>query len=175
MSRPVLMRWNGNSMEPANHRWADLADREYVIGKVYSLAPYEERSTVTHNHFFACVSEAWSSLPEVYNGRFSDADELRKYALIKAGFSHRTTTVCATPEEAHHVAALVKPLDEYAIITIHDTTVVKFTPKSMSSIAMDAKEFQRAKSAVLEILSEMIGTTADALGKAAAPDRRPTL
>ena len=156
---PLVFEWDGESMVPKNPR---SADRQYVIGETYRLAPYEERSVNIHNHFFACVHDGWANLAEHYAERFPTAEHLRKYALIKAGYHDSRSIAVSSKAEAQRVAAFIRPSDEFAIVSVLEATVVVFTAKSQSKKAMGNKAFQASKTAVLDIISAMIGvSTAD--------------
>ena len=64
------------------------------------------------------------------------------------------------------MAAFVKPMDEFAIVTVSEAVVNVWTAKSQSVKAMGKKDFQASKDAVMAILAEMIGTARAALEKA---------
>lgn len=163
---PVLAQWDGDAFVPlARHRL--LCDKQFVVGDVYPLVPVEERSRATHNHFFACLHDAWLNLPEDVAERFPTEEHLRKYALIKAGYYDETTLVCASKDEALRVAAFVRGADDFAIVTTNGKVVTRFTAKSQSMRAMGKKAFAESKQKVLDIVSEMIGAKSDDLGRAA--------
>jgi len=157
---PIAFKWDGEAMTPLNQRFARLCDQHFVVGLNYVLSPYEGRSSISHNHFFASVHDAWLNLPEHLSDQFLTADHLRRYALIKAGFFDERSFVCASKAEALRLAAFVKPIDTYALVTVHEAIVRVFTAKSQSHKAMGKAEFQRSKTAVLEVLSQMIGVQA---------------
>ena len=167
IGRPVAFQWDGEAMRPVHPK---LADKEYVVGERYMLAPYEQRSTATHNHEFAWLHEAWLNLPERYQGEtFAQSSEhLRKFALIKAGYSNCQSLPCASKAEAIRVAAYVRPMDEFSIVTVNGTVVNRFTAKSQSRRAMPGKEFQESKTAIMEVIAQMIGVEPAELGKAKA-------
>lgn len=158
--RPLGFRWDGDAMLPLNPA---MADRQYVVGEVYRLAPLEERSHQSHAHYFACVTEAWRNLPEDMADRFPTPDHLRKYALIRAGYRNERSILVGSNQEAERMAAFMQPMDEYAIVTATGSMVTVWTAKSQSVRAMGKAEFQASKGAVLEILSTMLGTDAGQL------------
>lgn len=156
--RPIVCLWDGESFAPASQRWARVADKDFVVGEQYALVRHEDRSPATHRHFFACVNEAWKNLPEGMEDRFPNAESLRKYALIKAGYRDERSIVCASKAEALRVKAFVEPIDDFAIVLADGATVTVFTAKSQSQKAMGKKTFQESKDAVLRIIAELIGT-----------------
>ena len=162
---PQPFRWSGDAMIPLRPR---AADREYVVGEVYTLVPEELRSSASHRHFFAAVHEAWQNLPEDMADRFPTSEHLRKWALIKAGYRDERTIACSSKAEALRIAAFIKPMDSYAVVVVREKTVVCLTAKSQSARAMKKKEFQESKDAVLRVLSELLGVSTDELRKAEA-------
>lgn len=164
MIPPIAFRWTGEAMVPSHQV---VADRHFVIGERYTLIQHEERSQASHAHFFACVADVWQNLPEAEAERFSTAEHLRKWCLIKAGYRDERTIVASSKAEAQRIAAFIKPMDEFAIVTVSEATVVVYTAKSQSLKAMGKREFQASKDAVLQIAAEMIGAQPDQLGRAA--------
>ena len=165
--RPIAFEWMGDAMRPIHPK---LADKEYVVGERYMLAPYEQRSTATHNHEFAWLNEAFMNLPERYAGeQFAQSSEhLRKYALIQTGYSNCQALVCGSKAEALRVAAFVRPMDEFSIVTVNGVVVNKFTAKSQSRRAMPKGEFQASKTAIMDFVAKLIGVEPEQLGKAQA-------
>ncbi|KKK96937.1 hypothetical protein LCGC14_2657750 [marine sediment metagenome] len=157
---PMEFDWDGEHLTPLQPR---RADRHYVVGESYWLAPYEARSARSHNHFFACLNEAWANLPEDMADQFPSPEHLRKKMLIKTGFRDERSVVCASKAEALRVAAFIDPLDGYAVVVVKESTVLHFTAKSQSQRAMGAKVFQESKEAVLGAVSKLIGVSTEAL------------
>ena len=159
---PIPCQWDGEAFRPRGG-FAKVCDKHFVVGAVYSMGEHEDRSTASHRHFFAACNDAWASLPEHMADQFPTADHLRKFALIKAGFYDSRTLVASSRTEALRLAAFVKPMDEFAIVTTEGATVTVFTAKSQSTKAMGRQVFQDSKDKVLAILAELIGTTPSAL------------
>jgi len=157
---PMIFDWDGEAMIPRRPR---LADKHYVVGESYRLAPVEERSMRSHRYYFASLNEAWKNLPEALAERFPTSEHLRKYALIKAGHYDQRSVVAASKAEAQRVAAFIRPMDEYAIVGVSDATVTAYTAKSQSMRAMGKQTFRESADAVLEIVSAMIGTSRETL------------
>lgn len=151
---PVAFQWDGEAMKPLNPKRADAF---YAVGERYVMAPVSIRSEASHKHEFAWLREAWMSLPEAMAERFPTEVHLRKYALIKAGYCDSHTITCASRAEALRVAAFIRPIDEFAVVTTDGATVTRFTAKSQSRKAMNAKDFQSSKTAIMEIIASMIG------------------
>lgn len=164
---PIECFWDGDAFRPINDWWKSRARRQFTEGEVYHLADQPERSSRSHNHYFASVAEAWKNLPDALAERFPTADHLRRYALIKAGYCDSTTMVCSSKAEAQRVASFIRPTDEFGIVIVTEATVTRYAAKSQSMRAMGKDEFQKSKDAVLGIISEMIGVERKALEGAA--------
>lgn len=163
---PIAFRWTDDgAMVPASRFLARRADQEYTVGEEYVLVEENQRSPATHKHEFAFIREAWPNLPERYSQEpwAQSPEHLRKYALIKTGFSNTQTWVCKSKAEARRWAANIRPRDEYAIVIAEGWTVVEFTAKSQARGAMDAKEFQRSKQAILEFIAGLIEVSPEVL------------
>lgn len=158
--RPLRFRWSGEAMTPLQ---PGAAARQFEKGEWYTLEVREERSTASHNQFFAALNEGWQNLPETMADRFPSADHLRKWLLIRTGYRDEVTYVAASKAEAPRLAAFIRPLDDFAVVTVSEATVTVYRAKSQSVRAMGKAEFQRSKDAVLGLLAEMIGTDRKAL------------
>ena len=166
MNAPIVFVWNGETMIPLE-RFKKIAEREFVKGERYRMETIEERSIVSHNHYFACLHDAWLSLPEQYAEEFPTQEHLRKWALIKSGFRDERTYATGSPEEAQRLAAFIRPIDGYAIVVVSGEIVAVYTAKSQSMCAMGKEDFRKSKEAVLGIISEMVGIEPAALAKQA--------
>lgn len=149
--------------------FAALCDKTLVIGEVLTWEQVHQRSRKSHNHFFACIHEAWLNLPGVLVLEFPTEEHLRKWALIKAGFCTRRDIVCANGTQAAELIKAMREADEYALVEIRDTKIVTiWRAESQSEKAMGKKRFQESKEKVLDVLSQVIGTDAGALKERAA-------
>lgn len=164
--RPVLAQWDGEGFKTAQRHRA-LCDKQFVVGEWYTVATMEERSAVSHKHYFAALHEAWKNLPEEIAARFVDDDHMRKHGLIRSGFYNERIHPCASAEEAERLRAFLEPMDDYAIVTVEGTAVHHYTAKSQSMPAMKKDEFQRSKQAVLDWVAGLIDVTTGELHAAA--------
>ncbi len=166
-SRPIIFECKDGAMVPI-WRHGNAFNAQFTPGRRYTLAEVEERSRKSHDHYFACVHEAWQSLPEHIAPRFPTDTHLRKWALIKCGFVDITPIVTANNDEAMKTAAWARAADRYAVIAINNNVVTISTARTQkvkrgNNGGMDPKTFQQSKTAVLEFLREMIGVEAGAL------------
>lgn len=162
---PLTFSWDGESLRPLRPR---VCDKHFVVGNEYCLVEHHDRSPASHRFYFATVNNAWMNLPENMAERFPTSDHLRKFALCKAGYCDERTFVASSKAEAVRLAAFVKPIDDYAIVTVNGNTVTQYTAKSQAGRAMNKADFQKSKDAVLDILAEMIGTDPTTLARSEA-------
>ena len=160
----LLFQWNGEALIPKRPRQADA---EFTIGEEYMMERIEPRSAASHNHYFACVTEAWRNLPEDQADRYPSSEHLRKAALITTGYRDERTIVAASKAEALRLAAFIRPMDEFAIVVVRDAVVVVYTAKSQSLRAMGKKAFGESKQAVLEYLATLIEVAPETLEREA--------
>jgi hypothetical protein len=162
---PLLFRWEGDAFKPIQ-RHAKECDKRYVIGEHYALEEIQERSSKSHAHYFACVGQAWANLREDVAEQFPTAEHLRKFALIKAGYFDSRTIVAKSKAEALRLAAFIRPMDEFAIVTADNMVVTVYTAKSQNHRSMHRTQFAKSKEAVLAILATMIDVAPAALERA---------
>lgn len=159
MTEPITFYWDGEVMRPASPRNLAACDKEFVVGERYALMRYEERSTASHNHEFAWLAEAWRNLPEQYADMFPSPEVLRKRALIDAGFYNETVVDAGSNAAALRVASAFRARDEFAAVVVRGPIVVIRDAKSQSRRAMDRREFQASKEALMEVVASMLGVT----------------
>jgi hypothetical protein len=168
MSAPIVFQWDGEAMVPASQFWSRKADEAFVIGEHYKLVEHHDRSGVSHRHFFAVVNQAHGNLPDDLLDQYPTAEHLRKKALIWKGYRDERTIVASSMAEAQRIAAFVKPMDDFAVVTVKDAVIRVWTAKSQSVKAMGAKDFQASKQDVLDFLDDLLGVERGSTERAAA-------
>lgn len=163
MDAPITFSWDGEVMRPLP-RFTKACDKQFVVGETYPLEVREERSSNSHRHYFAAMHDAWLNLPNEISEQFPTSEHLRRWALIKGGFCETTDHACSSNEEARKLAAFIAPIDTYAVVEVRGDIVRLHRAKSQSVRSMDKATFQQSKQTVLEIVSELIGTSAAELG-----------
>ncbi len=168
MSTGLPFKWSKHLgamiLEPSA---AARANRQYVDGETYMLAPARDRSPETHRQYFALIRLAWENLPDYLTAEYPNEKALRKRALIRAGYYDETQIVCATALDARRVVANMRPADDFAIVSLAENAVVVRTAKSQSEDAMDPREFQASKEATLAFVSSLIGVDVTTLQRQA--------
>jgi hypothetical protein len=165
--KPVLMQWDGESLHPVRGQ-EKLADTEFVIGQRYRMVELEDRSMASHRHEFAWLKTAWDNLPEHLAPAYPSPEHLRKRALIAAGFCSEIITDAGSRAAAERVAATCRFLDEFALVEVRGSAVVVRRAESQSWKAMGRERFQASKTAIMEIVADMIGVPQSHLTEEAA-------
>jgi len=164
---PIPCVWTGQVFEPLRS-FRRKAAEAYGAGEIVNLAPVEDRSAASHRHYFAAINEAWHSLNEEQTAQWPSPEHLRKACLIRAGYRDERSVVCGSKANAEHVAAFIRPMDDYAIVSVSGTTVVVLTAKSQSMRAMGKQAFTESKEAVLNVLADLLGVDVGAIPHTAA-------
>jgi hypothetical protein len=167
---PIEAFFDGDVFKPINAWWTARARKQFVVGEVYKIVDEPERSSRSHAHYFARIQDVWESLPTLQAERFKSPEHLRRWALIQGGYSNSHSMPCGSPSAARKFAAFVKPIDEFAVVTVEGSVVSIHTAKSQNYRSMDKKTFQESKTKVLEIIADLIGTTAKELSAPTAAE-----
>jgi hypothetical protein len=163
---PLTYEWTGESFKPATPFHATQADRYFVVGGLYHLSVEEPRSTRSHRHYFAAIREAWLNLSEEQTMRWPSPDALRKWALIACGYRSLRSIACSSRHEATKMAAFLKPLDPYSLVSVNENIVLYATALSQTqhgANAMDKETFEQSKKDVLDCISAQIAVSAETL------------
>lgn len=127
----------------------------------------KDQSDPMRRRFFALVREVWLNLPDQHRERFPSSEILRKTALCRVGWAECRVVTCGTKAAAQETALLARHLDRYAVVDVAGTVVTVFTARSMNKRHCPKKTFLQVSEKVLDWLSQLIGTDAATLGKAA--------
>lgn len=158
MTAPIPFTWDGEAMVPLA-RFAKLCDKQFVVGEDYPLAVIEERSGVSHKHYFARVHDLWLNLPDGIATQWSKSDDLRKHALIMTGWHKERRVALSSAAEARKIAAfLMARQDDYALISVAGNVVIERIARSQSmrQDGMRRQEFQKSKDDVLGWIEALI-------------------
>lgn len=155
-------------MVPTTAAAARRCSQAYGEGETVTLVPVEDRSAASHRQYFAAIHEGWLSLPEHLADRFPTAEHLRKWCLIRAGYSDSQTFPASSAKQARDLAVFLRPIDEFSVVTVQGATVTRFTAKSQSMRAMGKQDFEASKRAVLDYIANLIGVETAELSKAEA-------
>lgn len=169
MDAPVLVRWNGEieAFVPLPH-FVKRCNATLVDTEIYRMVVQEERSDISHRHEFAWLKTAWLQLPEDIADLYPSPEHLRKRALIQGGFYTEEIIDAGSAAAALRVAAYVRGHDEFALVIVRGSIVIVRHAMSQSYRSMDRKKFRESKTAIIEIVSAMIGVQPAELEKAQA-------
>lgn len=159
---PLPCTWNGEAFVPLP-RIAKLADRHFCIGDEYTLVVEQPRSDASHNHEFAWLAEAWKQLPEDIAESYPSVEHLRKRGLIEAGYYNEQIVDAGSNAAALRVASAFRARDDFLLVIVRGPFVVIREAKSQSRRAMPGKEFQQSKTALMEVVANLISVSPDAL------------
>lgn len=166
---PMAFRWmadvladDGGAMVPFRPK---AALRRYVDRQEYVFVEHHDRSLESHQHEFAWLKEAWLQLPEKLADLYPSPTHLRKAALIEAGFFDEEIIDCGSKAAAERVAASLGKRNDFSLVIIRGVYVIIRDAKSQSYRAMGKKDFQASKTAILEVVSAMIGISPEELKK----------
>jgi len=160
---PILFIWTGEVFWPLGDKMRKICDEHYVVGSKYRLVEHLDRSTKSHNHYFAALSTAWANLPEQWSERFPTPEHLRKYALIKCGLYDSRSIVASNKTAARELARFIQPMDEFSIVTAQDNLVTVYTAKSQSARAMGRADFAASKQAAMDFVASLVGASPNQL------------
>ena len=158
LSAPLVTRWNGEGFAPLGRSRVE-ADAAYVIGEVYRIEVIEERSLKSHAHEFAWLKEAWQNLPEDLMDLYPSPEHLRKRALIDAGFYDETIIDAGSNAAALRIASTFRQRDDFSLVIVRGPAIVIRDAKSQSRRVMNKQDFRASKTAIMEVISGMVGVT----------------
>lgn len=156
-ARPLDVTRKDGMLVP-KQRW--LFDRLFAEGQEYTIEIHEPRSDKSHRHYFAVIREAWKNLPEDLSAQHPSPEHLRKWSLIKLGYSIKRNIVCETTEQRDAIAAMAGQLDENAVVLTQGLVVTVFTAKTQKTTgpgAMNRDDFQKSKQDVIDYVASLIG------------------
>lgn len=166
---PIPLRYEGDGeFRVMSNFWMARADKDFVVGETYKMVEHHDRSTASHNHYFAAVQNGFDNLPDHMKGEYPTSEHLRKKALIRCGYRDERDIVLSSKAEAERVAAFLRPMDEYAIVVPVNCVVRVWTAKTQKKSAMDAREFQQSKSDVLDFIDDLLGIERGATARSEA-------
>lgn len=128
------------------------------------------RSSMDHRRFFGVIAALFHHWPEHHDFQPDDAEHLRKWLLVKAGY--RTATFIPIECEStdtrmvvRSIEAAVRAADDHCFLRQHGSGVAVFKAKSISWDKLDQKQFNAVRNAVEEVIKAETGLDPDALLK----------
>jgi hypothetical protein len=158
----AICGWDGSTPIPLR-QYAKILDASLVIGERY-LTTFEPLSSIkSRSHYFATISDIFSSWPETHPRQFTTPDALRKWALIRCGFRTERQFATASKAEARRLATFLAAGDEYAELSVADNVIIEWKALSQKAHAMGREQFGRSKTEVLAFLAGEVRVTVESL------------
>lgn len=155
MSLPLIYMGDGEFRASSSYH-VRRCEEQFGLGELITVEAQNERSRASHAHYFAVLDELWQTLPESLGDDFPSSEALRKWCLIKAGYSTQTKLVFKDNEAAIEAEMLIADLDNYAVCEVTDNILAVWRAKSQSLKAMGKEEFQKSKDAVLTEVRKLL-------------------
>ena len=115
-------------------------------------------------------AKARAKRPENLADLYPTPEHLRKRALIQAGFYTEAIIDAGSKAAALRMAAYARGEDEFAAVFVRGPLVIVRKAKSQRMHGhdrMQKDEFERSKTAIMEVIAEMIGVAPEQLRGAA--------
>lgn len=152
---PMIYEGGGRFLASSSYH-AKRCDQLFGEGQEILFTETEERSLKSHRHYFARLKELWKALPESMELDFPTVEDLRKWALIRAGYCTTRKIVCQDNKMAIETAAFIESLGTYVLVEVVMRVVTIWVPQSQSYRAMTKDTFQRSKDDVLEVVERLV-------------------
>lgn len=164
-------RWDGDAFVPLPRFKAD-ADKHLVVEQVYTIEAEEPDNHAARGAYFAELRTLWNSLPETLDDHYPTPTHLRKRALIKCGYYVSNMVTLKTPEEARVVAAIMKPLDQFAVVVVRENVIAVYRARSQRPRANDEDEFRMSKDELKQSRKDVLDLVRSIVNVRAAEARR---
>lgn len=164
--RPVQFVWDGDTMVP-QPRFLPICNKQFVVHEVYTMMPLEERSMKSHSHFFAALHDGWLNIPESMAARWPTEEHLRKWCLIECNFFTEKEFEFPTEDLAQNFAAFFRTVDDFCRIYPVGSRVIIRHAMSQSMALMGKEQFQKSKTAVLDLVESICSVPNGSLMKRA--------
>ena len=131
----------------------------HIEDGVYQLRPFDSRSSANHKHYFATIKHAFNLLHDGGElDRWPNPEELRKWALVKAGYSKYRELLAVDENEARVIAtALLAGSDDVTLAVADGCMVRVWAALSQSVDRMSNRQFHKSKQDVIDVLAELCG------------------
>jgi hypothetical protein len=157
---PLVFKWDGEAMLP---RAPKQAAKQYAVGRYYLLdvldEQWDEKTESFRRVYFLMVSEAWRNLPETIADRFPNARRLRKWALIKTNYANEQDLVCESVADALRFTNYLSRVQPESVVTCKGNVIKIWTARSQRRQSISTQDFMDSANAVLDLLSDLIGTS----------------
>lgn len=116
-----------------------------------------EHSDQARKRFFAIIADAYMNLPEHWKPLIASKEHLRKFVLCQVGHCDTTATDCGSHAAAERIAALVRNVDTFAVVTVAGRIVTTSIAKSIRKRVCPKATFMPLTEKAYAYLNEMTG------------------
>ena len=128
------------------------------------------RSLPDHRRLFAVIAAAHAQWPEQHDFQPDDAEHLRAYLTVAAGYRDVTTIQLgeASDDDARELlvaatAAALRAVKAVAFVRAHGTGIAVFTPRSIAWSKLPQHEFAEVRDRIEAVIEREVGATAEQL------------
>jgi len=127
----------------------------------------KQRSAPQHRRTFGLIAKAFANWPEQYEFQPRDAEHLRAWLLVQAGYADVPQTIRCDDENAIRVAGVVRAAfqaaQSNAFVETKGNRVLIVTPKSMSFDKLPHLHACVIMQAIDELIEDIVGVSCDQL------------
>lgn len=149
----VRVLWDGKVFHPHSKSLEQCKKLEHTW---HTMSTEGERSTESHNHYFAKLEELFSTLPEETAARFRNIDHFRSWCLIHEGFANEQCLFESSPSEAQVAARTLRKREPFSMVDVSGTVVRIWSAESQARNVMSRKRFEESKQKVLELAEHLV-------------------
>jgi hypothetical protein len=177
MAMEFWARFRGKAIHP-EHAGDYAKLRELSEGELVKVRITKPRRAKHHRLFFAVIQAAFDNWPELHDEQFENADHLRAWLTVKAGyrdlFEEKLEASEADPKRIAgfmgRAMIKIKSAGGYGFFINHKQWVVMFTPKSISWSKLSQDDFSPISDAVFQIIEQETCIPIEALKREAERD-----
>jgi hypothetical protein len=157
--KELFFRNAGKALIPADAS-GEEALAAYPLNVILRVKVVQPRSTPHHRFFFAFLNEVFANWPEMHVFQPRDADYMRGWLLVKAGFAETLEYdwIVESYDGRRQAAGLLKiAVEKFSggkpfWVKISGTHIIAAWPQSIAFDKMDETEFQRVSSLVFAVV-----------------------
>lgn len=180
MAMEFWARFRGKAIHP-EHAGDYAKLRELDEGELVKVRITKPRRAKHHRLFFAVIAAAFENWPELHDQQFENAEHLRAWLTVKAGFrdifGERLRSDEADPKRmaSFITKAMLKTRQAggYGFVTEYNGSIVLLTPKSISWSKLSQEEFSPVADRVFQIIEQETGIPIEALKRDAELEIEP--
>lgn len=116
-----------------------------------------EHSDQARKRFFAIIRDAYGNMPDQWKPLIGSSEHLRKFVLCQVGHCDTTATDCGSHAAAERVAALIRHVDSFAVVTVTGSIVTTSVARSIRKRVCPKKAFMPLTEKAYAYLNEMMG------------------